>query len=95
VALTGPGVTDVQLALWDHGQPDETMQVRLRTGSDAPSDVADLVHRGLLSQVYRLRSVVALRPASLRVDVVDQFAVNERTRKTPLVVYERHGEPAA
>lgn len=83
VAREVPGVLAVQLALFDHGRPDERMEVRVRM---APGGDAAAVRTRLLSRLYRLGNEVAKSPDSFTVREVDQLSVNPRSNKTPLVV---------
>jgi phenylacetate-CoA ligase len=87
-ARTDPAVSDVQIALLDHGAPAERMELRIKTaaGTD-PAETESRVRRSVLTQVYRLGYEVETEaPNAFEVRVVDRFTVNERSNKTPLLV---------
>ncbi|MHC0429348.1 AMP-binding protein [Streptomyces sp. O3] len=87
-ARAEPSVSDVQIALFDHGTAHERMELRVRTapGADA-ADVERRVQHTVLTQVYRLGyEVQSEAPDAFQVRVVDRFTVNDRSNKTPLLV---------
>jgi phenylacetate-coenzyme A ligase PaaK-like adenylate-forming protein len=89
VALEVPGVRQVQVALIDHGTPDERLELRVVCSPAVVSDeLADRVRTEVLARVYRLGWAVASAPNAFAVTLVDQLAVNPRTFKTPLLVRE-------
>lgn len=89
VALSDPDVQDVQIALYDHGTPQERLEVRLRVDVAAdPAGVEARVGKVLREQLYRIAHEVGDEPTAFVARVVDRLAVNPRTNKTPLLVKE-------
>jgi phenylacetate-coenzyme A ligase PaaK-like adenylate-forming protein len=87
VARAVRGVRDVQLALFEHGRPGESMELRLLVEPEAMAqDVACRTRESVLTKVYRLGFEVAMAPEAFRVRVVDRLDVNRRSGKTPLLV---------
>jgi phenylacetate-coenzyme A ligase PaaK-like adenylate-forming protein len=88
VARAVPGVRDVQLVLFRHGQPDERMEVRLLVEPHTSREETErLVHQRIVTQVYKLGFAVGSSPDRLAVRVVDDLVANVQTQKTPLVVH--------
>ncbi|MGJ7416173.1 AMP-binding protein [Streptomyces cinereoruber] len=93
VARTVDGVRDVQIALFDHGRPEERMEVRVLVDPAFAADaVEERARQRILTRVYRLGWAVASAPGSFAVRAVDRLAVNPRTQKTPLVVHPERRE---
>lgn len=89
VARTGHGVRDVQLALFDHGSPQERMEVRLLTAPAAAADQEETARRvraDIISRLYRIGFELGAVPGAFTVRCVDRLWSNPRTAKTPLIV---------
>lgn len=86
-ARSVPGVSEVQVALFEHGSHDEHMELRLRLRSDTDRETIErAVRDNVLRRVYRLGYEVAAKPDAFSVRAVERFSTNPRSGKTPLLV---------
>jgi phenylacetate-CoA ligase len=89
VARSNPAVRDVQIAMFDHGDPGERLELLLRLDPVAdPAEIERQVRHDVLTSLYRVGFEVGAANDAFVVRAVDRLIVNRRTNKTPLLVHD-------
>jgi phenylacetate-CoA ligase len=93
VAQADPAVRAVQLALFEHGDPAERLELRLLlVPGSGPADAEQRVRRLVLDQLYRIGFELGGMSGAFSVRAVDRLSVQHRTNKTPLLVRDPEGD---